>query len=790
MFKLIKIRTKILLALIGLSVVPLVVALFILFQMTGKQIEEGMAQRTAQTEDFIRSNTAYLQTVRLNYVQLLARDSGLVNAVYYAVLSGDTLQLADAIKDSQKTFNFDHMEVVDQNGMLLLESTTEVEKPLDANVASSAPQRQIETEDRVNIKLFDGHLAIVAVSPIKLQDQIIGHLAGVNYLDVKFAASIKDFSGAEIGIFDEKGVFAATLDGLKSLGAEDIRSAKGTNVTLNNNTYTLTANALGGANSGVLLAIDRTEVEKANSRLATTVIAILLIATIVATLVGFAISRNIVTPLRRVVDNLKEIAEGEGDLTRTLKIISHDEIGELAESFNLFLTRLRDMVERTRNVSIGLIDATEQIRVSSRDVTEGAIQQSTALDESARATQGIDASTSGIAESTGSLVIAVEESSSATLELGATIEEIASQMERLFITVDQVSSSINEMSVASQEVSENVEILSSSTEVTASSVTQMDASIKEIEESAENTNKLSEEAAEDALKGKIAVDETISGINAIRETVDHASNAIQELGNQSSAIGKILTVIDDVADQTSLLALNAAIIAAQAGEHGRGFAVVAVEIRELAERTAVSTREIGAIIGNLQSGTKEAVSAMNTGSARVHEEVKRSHAAGAALEKIYTSTLKAAEQTRGIVRATQEQSRGSRQITGSINQVASMLGQIATAIRQQNDGARQLAQAAEAMKEIASQVKLSTGEQAKGSRQINNNMERVRSMIERIDEATREQTKRSREMVEAISKVSGIAEKNATRTEDLDRVVEILLNQTATLEDEVGAFKT
>ena len=248
-----------------------------------------------------------------------------------------------------------------------------------------------------------------------------------------------------------------------------------------------------------------------------------------------------------------------------------------------------------------------------------------------RAIEGIDEAAGGIAESTGVLVGAVEESSSATLELGATIEEIASQMEKLFATVEEMSSAINQMSVSSQEVSENVGILSSSTEVTVSSMLEMDASIKEIENNAGLTSQLASAAAEDAQRGKQAVDETIRGIEAIRETVDRAGEAIMELGRQSGAIGKILTVIDDVADQTSLLALNAAIIAAQAGEHGRGFAVVADEIRELAERTAISTREIGTIIGTLQNGTQEAVLAMKEGSERVHQEVRRSRAAGEAL---------------------------------------------------------------------------------------------------------------------------------------------------------------
>jgi methyl-accepting chemotaxis protein len=504
---------------------------------------------------------------------------------------------------------------------------------------------------------------------------------------------------------------------------------------------------------------------------------------------AFALAKAIVRPLREIVDNLREIADGGGDLSRELPVRSHDEIGELSASFNRFQVRLREMVSRLHAVIVELGKANERIRSSSHEVMEGAVRQSQSLEETSRAIEGIDAAAGGIAESTGVLVSSVEESSSATLELGATIEELASQMEKLFATVEEVSSAINQMSVASQEVSENIGILSSSTEVTVSSMLEMDASIKEVEDNAGLTSQLASAATEDAQRGKQAVDETIRGIEAIRETVDRASEAIMELGRQSGAIGKILTVIDEVADQTSLLALNAAIIAAQAGEHGRGFAVVADEIRELAERTAVSTREIGTIIGALQNGTQEAVLAMQEGSERVHQEVRRSRGAGEALEQIRASTLKAMEQVNGIVRATREQANGSRQVTASINQVAAMLGQIATAISEQSLGARQLAEGAEVMRDIAAHGKQSTAEQSKGSRLINQNMEQVREMIGRIDAATRELTQRSRQLVAGAGSVHKVAESNAGRTAELDQVVETLNRLTQALEAEVGVFK-
>jgi methyl-accepting chemotaxis protein len=785
-----KLRSKILFALVSVGVIPLMISFWVIGGMVADELDVQTQARVRDSAHLVEQTTISTSTENLTLVQMLAGNPFMVNAVYSAALSGDNSQLVSLLANMDN-LPFDQIQVLDKDGQRLYRGFVNGNEEVPATSGLDHPVIKASRAGEASAEnsLFDGRLAITSAAPISMYGEPIGHLVGVTYFGENLAARLKTLSRMEVAFFDESGIFSSTNPALDELDLSSVLQSPDYEAPINGRKHRVFYNSLNGEKRGVLMALDVTGLSTAKNHLRQALLVTAIIVSSISVLIGFLVSAGIVRPLREVVANLREISAGGGDLTCQLKVRSTDEVGELAECFNSFLTRQREMVGRIRGVTEDLARANEKIRNSSFEVMEGAVRQSQALEESSKAIEGIDEAAGGIAESTGNLVSSVEESSSATLELGATIEEIASQMEKLFTIVESVSSSINEMSVASQEVAENVGVLSSSTEVTVSSMLEMDASIKEIEENAVQTSKLAFEAAEDAQRGMQTVDETIRGIELIRKTVDRASEAIMELGNQSSAIGKILTVIDEVADQTSLLALNAAIIAAQAGEHGRGFAVVADEIRELAERSAISTREIGTIITNLQEGTQEAVVAMKAGSEQVYEEVKRSKASSLALEKIRNSTLKAMEQVNGIVRSTEEQSRGSRQVTDSINKVAAMLEQIASAINQQTAGARQLAEGAESMHDIAAHGKQSTSEQAKGSRQINESMERIRSMISVIDDATRELTKRSRDVVDAVGSVHKVAENNASRTAELDHVVETLARLTSALEEEVGVYK-
>jgi len=792
MFSKLDLRWKTLIVMLLVAVLPLIVSMMILSSVAQSQLRSSLIQVAEKSKNFVDLSAAGTQREMSNSVNLLGTTADLINAVYFTTLTQDPAQLVEYLEGARDQYKFSALEVLDPQGNSLARAQAKdsgLSEPKLGETVDPAVANLLQATTKAGMLPYYGQMGNLAASPVQFQGQTIGYLLGAILLDDDYARKLRDLSGVEVAFLGPKGVVGASHPDLHKLEVDQSFDG-GSTLDIGGNDYYPVARDLVGKEYRLLVAMDLSIETVAVGSLRKTSFLLTIGAVLVTLLVATLFSRFLVKPLRQMVTNLHEISQGEADLSHRLEVTSEDELGQLAGNFNAFAGRLGEMVNRVRDAASDIFSATDRIRQTSQEVSAGTVRQAASLEDSFEAVQGIDESALEVANGIGSLLDAVEISSSATLELGATIEEIVSQAERLFATIEETTSSIAQMSVSSQQVSDNIDNLSSSTEVTASSITQMDASIKEVEETALQTNQLSEEASQDAEKGKAAVAETLAGIQAIQATVEEASKAIEDLGRQSREIGSILTVIDEVADQTRLLSLNASIIAAQAGEHGKGFAVVADEIRELAERTAVSTQEIGAIIGRLQEGTGSAVKAMQAGSRRVNEEAERSKVAEQALEKITASALKSAHQVKGIVRATQEQARGSRQITEAVNQVAAMLQQIAHAVRQQSSGIRQLAKAAEEMRDIASQVKLSTGEQAKGTHQINANMERVRQMMQQIDRSSQEQSSRSRQMVEAISEIRKVAEGNATRTAELDQVVERLAAQATVLDKEIGSFRS
>jgi methyl-accepting chemotaxis protein len=206
----------------------------------------------------------------------------------------------------------------------------------------------------------------------------------------------------------------------------------------------------------------------------------------------------------------------------------------------------------------------------------------------------------------------------------------------------------------------------------ATSIEKLNAAFKEIANTAEEIEGAASEARAMAEQGNQVVATAVRGIQEVANTVSESARMIADLGERSSQIGQILSVIKDIADQTNLLALNAAIEAARAGEQGRGFAVVADEVRKLAERTTSATSEISTMIGGIQSETTRAVAAMQKGSNQVAEGVTYANQAGDALKDINRSVAEAVDRIHEIASATRNHAAHSEQITAQVERIAAL----------------------------------------------------------------------------------------------------------------------
>jgi methyl-accepting chemotaxis protein len=345
------------------------------------------------------------------------------------------------------------------------------------------------------------------------------------------------------------------------------------------------------------------------------------------------------------------------------------------------------------------------------------------------------------------------------------------------------------MSFSIREVATNISALSSSTEETSTSIKRMDSSIGQVETNANETAKLSEQVSEDAQSGVESLQKTLTGIDRIKDTSRTAAGVIESLGKRISDIGNILNVIDDVAEQTNLLALNAAIIAAQAGEHGKGFAVVAEEIKDLAERTGASTKEIAELIRSIQDESRNAVAVMNQGVRNVEEGVQLGREAEGALWKINDSAQKATQMVKAIARATVEQARGSRQVTTAVQRISETVSMISKASNEQAKGSDQIIKSAERMKSITSHVQRSSQEQAQGSKQITRSIESINEMVTHLNRAQKEQTQGSEQVLKAVETIKGVSEHQTRSVKQLEEAIDHLQKQAEVLRGEVRRFR-
>ena len=496
---------------------------------------------------------------------------------------------------------------------------------------------------------------------------------------------------------------------------------------------------------------------------------------------------DFIAPLSRLADYARLIAEG--DISKETGITVKNEIGDLTNAMNYAVKGLRDIILKTKGLSANVAAAVKKIEESAHSIRAGSEQQSQTMRDISLSAERLNNMATNAAEDMDHLFRMSEGTSSSLLEMAASIEEVDGNVGDLTVTVGDVSISIEEIANLLKEVASGVDNISKGADETASSLIEIDASAMEIERNTKESAELSHEVAREGERGVKAMELTHNGMEKVKDSMSALAVVIDELGQRSKEIGKILNVIDDVAVETNLLALNAAILAAQAGEHGKSFGVVADEIRELSERTAVSTKEITSIVSGIQGQIKRAVVSAEEGMSKVIEGEKLSTETIAILMVIMERFKTFQNMSLKIAEATKEQASGSKRVTQNLEAITHTIHQMARATQEQYQGSTQIVKSVEKMKNLVSHIKKATAEQAKGSKVIASNTEDVMKFAKELDALSSDLGNEEQKIAQAVEMTAAIAKAGFENATKLDEVVGLLKNEIDALKRGLDSFR-
>lgn len=505
-------------------------------------------------------------------------------------------------------------------------------------------------------------------------------------------------------------------------------------------------------------------------------------------LVGFAFIRKVVTsPISSLVDSTRRLSQG--DLTAEAEVKSDDEIGDLGKEANEVVRGLRDMIEGIRSTSDNAFEISARVKDMRRHALDSSGRQNAALDSIASSMEGINASIAEIARHTGALAGSMEKGSASVVELGASINGVADNMESLFALIDDASRSTREISASLKESSDEMKGLSASVSQVSSSMTRMNEQMKESGFNAGESAGAAEAVIRDARLGMETVNATIDGITRAKDVTRESTGIINTLHERIKEIGRILDVIMEVAEETNLLALNAAIIAAQSGEHGRSFSVVSNEIKDLAERTATSAKEVSEIIDAVEIESSRAVKSMEKGVQSVEEGVRLSMEAGEGLRKIVESAQKSSAGAKEIKRASIEQLKEGRAAAEAIGELTHISRRALDAAEEQARGSELVSRAAERVSDIAGKVRGAVRLQAGSDSQIASTFEDVNRMVIFVNNIISEQARNTEKVLEAIDAVRKISDDNMEKAMEADKAVEKISELNRQMVEGVKRFK-
>ncbi len=415
---------------------------------------------------------------------------------------------------------------------------------------------------------------------------------------------------------------------------------------------------------------------------------------IISVFLGIKGANLLVNPILRLKTAAQNVAQG--NVSVEIEVDRSDELGELSVAFNEMINHIREynqkLIEEKNSVDRKIEEATNLANTKQKYLEAKTAELLEAMDKFSK----------------GDLTLELEVERQD--EMGRLYTGFNNAIQNIKELIRRVTESIHATASASAQISSSAEEMAAGSEEQSKQTNEVSVAIDEmtrtIYDSAKNTSLAAENAknsGEIAKKGGVVVNKTIDEMNKIAEVVSKASETVQILGSNSEKIGEIISVISDIADQTNLLALNAAIEAARAGEQGRGFAVVADEVRKLAERTTKATKEISSMIKQIQLDTNEAVSSMTKGTSQVEKGKSLAIEAGNVLNEIVKSSEKVTDIIVQVAATSEEMSSTAEEITKRIEGINNIT-------RENTIGIQQIAKASEDLSVLTTKLQELTEE--------------------------------------------------------------------------------
>jgi methyl-accepting chemotaxis protein len=463
---------------------------------------------------------------------------------------------------------------------------------------------------------------------------------------------------------------------------------------------------------------------------------LVLLLSVIAGVVGLGVAlylgTTIANSVARVAAASQQIARGDlprfvaaaralaaGDLTQEVEVLaqpvnvkSRDEIGAMANDFNAMVDAL---------VETG--QAFDQMSANLRELV-GEVQRSAV----------------NLADTSNQVGLAATQTSGAVLQVNEAIQTVAVGATETSRNAQETGSSMQTLSLAIDQIAQGAADQARQIQVASLTSTRMAEGIQDVASKANRMATATEHTRSAAQQGGKAVQATVDGMREIKSVVSQAAAKVHDLGKLGERIGAVVETIDDIAEQTNLLALNAAIEAARAGEQGKGFAVVADEVRKLAERSSRETRQIAELIHGVQEGTQEAVIAMERGSGRVDEGEHMADQAGRALGDILHAVDATISEVSGIASAAHEMAGAAREVTEAMQSISAIVEENTAATEEMAAQSGQVNEAVTAIAAVSEEQSASTEEVSASAEEMSAQVEELTAQAEELA-ATADQLK-------------------------------------------------